>query len=122
MRMKTGKSSVPVMLLEELISRKGVSKKALAKAINVPASTLSTWINRGLDFPVSYLVPISNFLDIKPTQLLFSSGEDDENNASAHQLLEDEAFLIDTYRLLDHEGKIIVTNRAIEELRRIKKE
>jgi len=113
----------PTQRISDTLREKRLQKKDLAAAIGVPPTTLNSWINRGGDFPASFVVPISDFLSVSPLWLL--TGADvpvPSIPASFVELKDDELFLIESFRALDQEGRIIVANKAVEELRRYKLE
>ena len=104
-----------------LLHDKKIKQKQLAASIGVNAPTLNGWINNGIDFPSSYIIPISRFFDVHPIWLL--TGEDalmPEIPDTYVELSPDERFLIDTYRQLDPEGRVMTSGKAVEELRRLK--
>ena len=113
----------PTKRMNEALMQKRIQKKQLADAIGVPATTLNSWINRGGDFPSSYILPVAEALGVHPLWLI--TGEDvlppkiPENYV---ELKDDELFLLETFRALDREGKIVVANKAVEEMRRSKSE
>lgn len=107
--------------LNELIAEKRIQKKQLAERIGVAASTLNTWLGRGEDFPAQYVIPICRVLEISAERLL--EGRDVPLPVIPEdyvQINEDERFLLDTLRSLDREGVIVVTNKAVEEARRVR--
>ena len=107
--------------LIELIAERKIVKKDFAAKIGIPQSTLQTWLSRGEDFPAAYVVPICRELKISPDKLLL--GDDvplPEIPDDYVRLSQDERYLLDLFRKLDHEGMIVVTNDAIKELRRVR--
>ena len=107
--------------LDNIIHEKKLQKKMIAQAIGVPNTTLGSWVNRGGDFPVSYLIPLAEAIGVTPMFLL--TGNDDYNAPAPENqviLSDDEMFLLNTYRSLDKEGAVIVANKAVEELRRVR--
>lgn len=111
----------PVQRIEIVLKEKHLQKKMLADSIGIPPTTLSSWLGRGNDFPASYVVPVARFLGVHPMWLL--TGEEaalPEIPVSYVELSNDESFLLQSYRTLDQEGKIVVANKAVEELRRAK--
>ncbi len=107
--------------LNELILEKRIQKKQVAAEIGVAASTLNTWLSRGEDFPAQYVIPLCRVLDISAEKLL--EGRDvplPQIPDDYVQLSEEERYLLDTIRCLDREGVIVVTNKAIEEARRVR--
>ena len=113
----------PTQRMNEALVSKHVQKKQLADAIGVPATTLNSWINRGADFPASYIQPIAEFLHVHPLWPI--TGEEavlPEIPDTYMELSEEELFLLRTFRSLDQEGRVVVANKAVEELRRVKLE
>lgn len=113
----------PTQRMNDVLQRKHIQKKVLADAIGVPPTTLQSWINRGVDFPASYTIPIADVLGVHPLWLL--SGADvlpPKIPDGFVELKEDEYFLLETYRNLDREGRVVVSNKAVEEMRRLKAE
>ena len=107
--------------LNELIAEKRIQKKQLAERIGVAASTLNTLLSRGEDFPAQYVIPICGVLGISAEKLL--EGRDVPLPVIPDdyvQITAEERFLLDTLRNLDREGVIVVTNKAIEEARRVR--
>lgn len=98
--------------LNELCQKHGVKKCVLAEKIGVPQSTLQTWFSRGDDFPAKFVMPICDILGVDPITLL--------SGAESYVTTMEERYLIDLYRTLDQEGRIVVVNKAIEEVRRIR--
>lgn len=111
----------PIQRVVNAAAEKKILKKSLAETIGVPVTTFSTWIGRGTDFPASYVVPLADALGVHPLWIL--TGEEQmmpkvpENYVDLH---DDELFLVQTFRALDVEGRIVVANRAVEEMRRVK--
>ena len=113
----------PTQRMNQALTEKRIQKKVLAEAIGIPATTLNSWINRGGDFPASYVVPVAECLGVHPLWLLTGSDLPTPSiPASYVELKEDELFLLESFRALDQEGKIVVANKAVEELRRQKLE
>lgn len=107
--------------LNELILERRIQKKQVASMIGVPASTLNSWFSRGEDFPAQYVMPLCKILHVSPEKLL--DGQDvplPDIPDDYVRLSEEERFLVDTIRQLDREGTIVVTNKAIEEARRVR--
>ena len=113
----------PTQRMNQALSEKRIQKKILAEKIGVPATTLNSWINRGGDFPASYVVPIAECLGVHPLWLLTGTEIPAPSIPSSFvELKDDEQFLLESFRALDQEGKIVVANKAVEELRRQKLE
>lgn len=107
--------------LNELIAERRIQKKQIASKIGVPASTMNSWFARGEDFPAQYVIPLCKILHVSPEKLL--DGQDvplADIPDDYVQLNDEERFLVDTIRCLDREGVIVVTNKAIEEARRVR--
>ena len=113
----------PTQRMNQALSEKRIQKKILAEKIGVPATTLNSWINRGGDFPASSVVPIAECLGVHPLWLLTGTDIPAPSIPSSFvELKDDEQFLLESFRALDQEGKIVVANKAVEELRRQKLE
>lgn len=113
----------PTQRMNAAVLERKLQKKDLAAAIGVPVTTLSSWINRGSDFPASYVVPVAEFLNVHPLWLL--TGQDviqPKIPETFVELKDDELFLLESYRSLDREGRVVVANKAVEEMRRVKSE
>lgn len=113
----------PTQRMNQALIDKHIQKKVLAERVGIPATTLNSWINRGGDFPASYIVPVAEALGVHPLWLL--TGEDHiapKIPDTYMELKEDELFLMQTFRALDREGRVVVANKAVEELRRVKSE
>lgn len=107
--------------LANVIYEKKLQKKLVAQAIGVPNTTLGSWVNRGGDFPVSYLIPLAEAVGVSPLYLL--TGQEEFTPAAPENqvvLTDDEMFLLNTFRMLDKEGAVVVCNKAIEEMRRVR--
>ena len=97
----------PTQRMNQALTEKRIQKKVLADAIGVPATTLNSWINRGGDFPASYVVPVAECLGVHPLWLLTGSDLPTPSiPASYVELKDDELFLLESFRALDQEGKI----------------
>jgi len=113
----------PAQRINQVLTEKKIQKKALADYIGIPPTTLNSWINRGGDFPASYVGPIAECLDIHPLWLINGQEIATPKIPDTYvELSEEEAFLLRTFRSLPHEGKIVVANKAVEELRLAKAE
>lgn len=107
--------------VERLLLERDMTQKQLAEDIGVLQNTFNGWIKRGTDFPARYIIPVSRVLGVHPIWLL--TGEDalmPEIPDTYVELSPDERFLIDTYRQLDPEGRVMTSGKAVEELRRLK--
>ena len=99
----------------------GMARKQLADAAGVAPSTLHTWLFRGEDFPASYIEVFAKTLDCSIAWLV--TGEEAPETVIPDdyvQLNDQERFIINALRSLDYEGSIVVQNKAIEEMRRVK--
>ena len=56
----------PTQRMNQALIDRHIQKKVLADAIGVPATTLNSWINRGGDFPASYIVRVAEALGVHP--------------------------------------------------------
>lgn len=107
--------------VSEIIKENGIVKKDLAAKVGVSPSTLQTWLDRGEDFPARYIVPLCSALEVTADYLLSGVESPLPKIPSDYvQLSDDERFLLDTVRGLDREGAVVVTNKAIEESRRVR--
>lgn len=113
----------PTQRMNQALIEKHIQKKTLADKIGVPATTLNSWINRGGDIPSSYIVPAAEALGVHPLWLLMGEDHLPPKIPDTYvELSEDELFLLRTYRAIDQEGRVVVANKAVEELRRVKLE
>ena len=106
--------------LNALCKERKIAKVLLAEKIGVPQSTLQTWIARGEDFPAKYLIPICNVLGVSVEALLLGDDAPASKTNGFTPLSEEESFLLDSYRLLDREGKVVVSGTVVNELRRVR--
>lgn len=108
--------------IRKYIQDNHLQKKSIAEAIGVANTTFHTWLARGSDeFPVRYLLPIAAALRVHPMWIL--TGSEDLPPVlpvNCTELTSDEKYLLDTFRTLDMEGKVVVCNKAVEELRRVR--
>ena len=98
-----------------------MTRKQLADAAGVAPSTLHTWLFRGEDFPSSYIEVFAKAMDCSVSWLV--TGEEVPATVIPDdyvQLNDQERFIINALRTLDFEGSIVVQNKAIEEMRRVK--
>ena len=113
----------PTQRMNQALIEKHIQKKTLADKIGVPATTLNSWINRGGDIPSSYIVPAAEALGVHPLWLLMGEDHLPPKIPDTYvELSEDELFLLRTFRAIDQEGRVVVANKAVEELRRVKLE
>ena len=103
------------------LKEKGIPQKAIAEAVDVAASTVSTWMkSNGDNIPSGYIMPICRLLDMQPEELL----EGDEHRDVIEiipddyvQLSKAEQRLLNIFRGLDEESQIVVLNAAVMEKR-----
>ena len=107
--------------LHKLIDERGIKNNEFARRIGVPQSTFQTWFSKREDFPARFVMPICRELGVAP-ELLLEGIETPPVSIPADfvQLSEQERFLIESVRSLDQEGAIVVTNKAVEEMRRMR--
>lgn len=65
-----------------------IQQKELAAVIDVPVSTLNSWLRLGRDIPAQYILKIAHVLRCTPTYLL-SGGEDDRETPTKSDAIED---------------------------------
>ena len=107
--------------LSELMHEKRVKQIEMAKRLEIPQSTLATWLSRGEDFPAQYVIPICKVLGVSPEMLLEGSDVPLALIPEDYmQVTEEERFLLETLRGLDREGVIVVTSKAVEEARLVR--
>ena len=57
--------------ISNALKEKGIPQKAIAEAVDVAASTVSTWMkSNGDNIPSGYIMPICRLLDMQPEELL----------------------------------------------------
>lgn len=105
--------------LEKIIREKGMTKKGFATQIGISPSTLQTWLDRGEDFPSRYVMPSCLVLGVTPEYLLTGKGVEILIPDEYIRLEKEELFLIEKFRALDAEGRVVVLNKEIEEARRL---
>lgn len=99
----------------QMISERGLLKKALYENIGVSASTFSTWVSiNATSIPSEYVPPIARFFGITCDELL--TGET--------QIVPDadEKQLLFRYRALPWDGQQMVLSALVTEARRIEDE
>lgn len=64
-----------------------IQQKELAAVIDVPVSTLNSWLRLGRDIPAQYILKIAHVLRCTPTYLL-SGGEDDRETPTKSDAIE----------------------------------
>lgn len=110
--------------LRALMLDKGARNNEFARRIGVAQSTFQTWLSRNEDFPARFVMPICHELDVAPEQLLegveCADTKESQIPESYVQLSDQERTLIEYVRCLDKEGMIVVTNKAVEEMRRMR--
>ena len=93
-------------ICERIFTKMGDEKskqKALAEAIQVPASTITSWKNRNSDPPAKYLIGIADFLNVSILYLL--TGQNELNPAVLDERHQE---LLAVYDSLDPAGKAIM--------------
>lgn len=65
-----------------------IQQKELATVIDVPVSTLNSWLRLGRDIPAQYILKIAHVLRCTPTYLL-SGGEEDHEPLARSDAIED---------------------------------
>lgn len=65
-----------------------IQQKELATVIDVPVSTLNSWLRLGRDIPAQYILKIAHVLRCTPTYLL-SGGEEDHEPLTRSDAIED---------------------------------
>ena len=65
-----------------------IQQKELAAVIDVPVSTLNSWLRLGRNIPAQYILKIARVLRCTPTYLL-SGGEDDRETPTKSDAIED---------------------------------
>ena len=94
--------------ISNALKEKGIPQKAIAEAVDVAASTVSTWMkSNGDNIPSGYIMPICRLLDMQPEELLEGAEHRD-----VIEIIPD-----DYFRGLDEESQIVVLNAAVMEKR-----
>lgn len=109
--------------ITEAIRDNSMQQKEVADAIGVAYTTFNSWMRRVSSINADYIVPIAKYLGVSATWIL--TGEEVEVKEvpdSYVDLNPNEMFLIKTFRALDQEGQVVVANKAVEELRRVRAE
>lgn len=68
--------------IEERLHEMRIQQKELAAVIDVPVSTLNSWLRLGRDIPAHYILKIAHVLRCTPTYLL-SGGEEDHGHTGS---------------------------------------
>lgn len=74
--------------IEERLHEMRIQQKELAAVIDVPVSTLNSWLRLGRDIPAHYILKIAHVLRCTPTYLL-SGGEEDHEPLTRSDAIED---------------------------------
>lgn len=74
--------------IEERLHEMRIQQKELAAVIDVPVSTLNSWLRLENDIPAQYILKIAHVLRCTPTYLL-SGGEDDRETPTKSDAIED---------------------------------
>lgn len=107
--------------LKMLMNDKNMRNNEFARNVGIPQSTFQTWLSRNEDFPARYVMPICHELNIVPELLLEGTERPKVDIPDDFmQLSEQERTLIEFVRNLDKEGMVVVTNKAVEEMRRVR--
>lgn len=107
----------------DLLHKKSMTRKELAEKIEVPPSTVHTWMLRGEDFPARHASACAEALGVSVAFLL--TGEEDPLSAPPPgyvKLSDDELFIVNALRELDIEGRLHIQGETVQELRRVKLE
>lgn len=96
----------------EIVERKSIKLTDFANYLKIPQSTISGWKRRQVDPPAELIIPIAMYLKVSPLYLLTG-----KITPGIKSLSDDESLLIDKYRLLDEDGKMMVLATAIRESR-----
>lgn len=81
--------------LLSILEEKNLKQTDLCNAININTSTMTNWKNRNTDPPAKYIIPICEYLEITPYELLCN-----KKNIIPEKLSDDELNLLKMYRLL----------------------
>ncbi len=104
--------------LNDIIYEKSMTRKEFAAKLGVSPSTVQSWVERG-DFPARYVIPSCKMLGVTPEYLLSGEGLEIFIPEDYVQLDREELLMIEKFRALDAEGRVVVLNKAIEEARRL---
>ena len=99
--------------IKTLLAYTGNTQKSIADLLNVQPTTVSAWMRTNTEsIPSAYILPLCRFFEISPEELL-------EGVVSSRVVLApDERKLLEVFRNLTPDGKIIITGEAIKEMRR----
>ena len=107
--------------ISNALKEKSIPQKAIAEAVDVAASTVSTWMkSNGDNIPSGYIMPICRLLDMQPEELLEGAEHRDVIEIIPDdyvQLSKAEQRLLNIFRGLDEESQIVVLNAAVMEKR-----
>lgn len=92
-----------------LLEENGLKQSDLCDSLNISASTLTNWKNRGTDPPSRFVIPICEFFGISPEYLL--TGE--EKNFRA--VTAEEKRVLELFRLLDESDRWRTIGRMEEQ-------
>ena len=111
------------MRIAKIIEDNHLQQKEIADTVGVPYTTFNSWMRRASSVNADYIEPLAKCLGVSATWLLTGNEvELPEIPESYVDLSPNELFLIQTFRALDQEGQIVVANKAVEELRRVRTE
>ncbi|MCL2054286.1 MAG: helix-turn-helix domain-containing protein [Oscillospiraceae bacterium] len=103
-----------------LLKEQSKKQSELAEYLNIQPSTINGWRQENRNPSSELIIPICEFLAISPYYLL--TGKEQPPNiqeeTANEPLNDDEKNLIDIYRSLDDESKIVVKAEAVKERRR----
>lgn len=99
-----------------LLDETGMTQKELAEILNISASTLNGYINKGKEPDYTMLICLANYFHTTTDYLL---GRSNMRSASDQPINEDEGNLLGIYRLLPTQQKEIVLDNVINHYRHI---
>lgn len=106
--------------IQTILKEKSLTQKGLSAYIDVPPSTVNTWIKFNRDIPAQHIIYICEFLKISAEYLL--TGKETKKEHSSPQLNEDESELLNLFQQLDKRGKTKALNACYDEIDRMKQE
>lgn len=102
-----------------LVEEHGISGKELGEILNLKKSPLTDWKNQKSKPTIEQVIKICEHFAITSDYLLFGKEDKQPQNTSNNvQLSEDETEVVNNYRELDYENKVILKG----ELFKLKKE
>jgi len=109
--------------LNTLVTDRNLNQREIASLLGVSQPTVHNWLTNGKPFSAEYIVPLSKYLGVSPMYLL--TGEEAAPASPSEEefpITEEEKRLLTTVRQLDTDGRVLVTAKAIEELRRLRED